>query len=257
MIFDQRREEIFSLLNEKKYITIAELAEMLHFSESTVRRDLKKLEQERLVTCTHGGVVSNIHPNTETPLQLRLSANHYHKSRIARLAADMVEDNQIIMLDASTTAMEMIPYLRKKQNLTIITCCLSTAIQISEQLSCTLICTGGRYHAPCASLVGTSAEAMLKNWFADLMFFSVNSIDAQNGLTDQGEEVAHMKSAMLRQAKQTVLLADSSKFDKTSIFRLTYAPISRIITNSDPLFNEERWKSYREKMIFTEDSQNN
>lgn len=257
MIFDQRRDEIFSILSEKKYTTISELSELLHYSESTIRRDLKKMEHERLLTCTHGGVVSNIHPNTETPLHLRLAANHHQKSKIAQLAAGMVEDNQIIMMDASTTVMEMIPHLRKKKNLTIITCCLSTALQISEQLSCTLISTGGRYHAPCASLVGASAEAMLKNWFADIMFFSVNSIDAQNGLTDQGEEVAHMKSAMLRQAKQCVLLADSSKFGQTSFFRLANAPISRIITNRDPLFDQECWKPYREIMIFTEDDNKN
>ncbi len=254
MVIEQRREQIFSLLNEKKYVTIEELAATLHFSESTIRRDLKKLEQQRLVTCTRGGVVSNIHPNAETPLPLRLTENHYHKSRIAKLAADMVKDNQIIMLDASTTAMEMIPFLKKKKDLTIITCCLSTAMRISEQLNCTLICTGGRFHAPCSSLVGATAESMLKNWFADMMFFSVNSIDAQNGLTDQGEEVAHMKSAMLRQAKETVLLVDSSKFGKTSIFRLEDVKIDHIITNYDPVMDEDQWKAYREKMIFTDDN---
>ena len=165
----------------------------------------------------------------------------------------MLEDNQIIMMDASTTVMEMIPYLRKKKNLTIITCCLSTAIQVSEQLHCTLICTGGRYHAPCASLVGSSAENMLKSWFADIMFFSVNSIDAQKGLTDQGEEVAHIKNTMLRQAQKKVLLADASKFGKSSFYWLDPPSLNHIITNWDPKFEDKCWDSYRSIMIFARD----
>lgn len=252
MLHEERRDLILQVLNEKKYTNVTELAEQLHFSESTIRRDLKKLEQERMVYCSHGGITSNIHPNLETPLQLRLATNRHTKSVIARRAAEMVEDNMIVMMDASTSVMEMIPYLRGKKNLTIITCCLSTAIQVSELLDCTLICTGGKYHAPVASLVGVSAEATIKNWFADIMFFSVHSIDAQNGLTDQGEEVAHMKSAMLSQSRKSVLLADSSKFGQTSSFRIAHAPITHIITNSDPRFDEDCWKEYRSKMIFTD-----
>lgn len=252
MLYEERRDKILQILNETKYTTVPELADKLHFSESTIRRDLKKLEQERMVYCAHGGITSNIHPNLETPLQLRLSTNRHTKSIIARRAADMVEDNMIVMMDASTSVMEMIPYLRNKKNLTIITCCLSTAIQVSELLDCTLICTGGRYHAPVGSLVGVSAEATIRNWFADIMFFSVNSIDPVNGLTDQGEEVAHMKSVMLNQTRKAVLLADSSKFGQTSAFRLTHAPITYIITNSDPRFDDECWKEYRSKMIFTD-----
>lgn len=252
MLYEERRDLILQIINEKKYTSVMELAEKLHFSESTIRRDLKKLEQERMVYCSHGGITSNIHPNMETPLQLRLSTNRKNKSIIARRAAEMVEDNMIVMMDASTSVMEMIPYLRGKKNLTIITCCLSTAIQVSELLDCILICTGGRYHAPVGSLVGVSAESTIKNWFADIMFFSVHSIHPENGLTDQGEEIAHMKSAMLNQARKAVLLADSSKFGRTSSFRIANVPITHIITNSDPRFDEDCWKEYRSKMIFTD-----
>lgn len=252
MLPAQRKEEIYLLLNEKKFVSVTELCEALHYSQSTVRRDLKQMEQEQLVTCAHGGAVANIHPNMETPLAIRRSTNRHVKSLIARRAADMVEDNQMIIMDASTTVMEIIPFLRKKKNLTIITCCLSTAIQITEQLNCTLICSGGRYHAPVASLVGSSAEAMLKNWYADFMFFSANSIDVKNGLTDQGEEIAHLKSVMLQRAKQTVFLADSNKFGKTSACRIFPAPITHIITNYDPRFDMDCWKEYHDKMIFVD-----
>ena len=105
MLYEERRDLILQIINEKKYTNVMELAEKLHFSESTIRRDLKKLEQERMVYCSHGGITSNIHPNMETPLQLRLSTNRKNKSIIARRAAEMVEDNMIVMMD-------LIPVLR-------------------------------------------------------------------------------------------------------------------------------------------------
>lgn len=246
----QRKDEICALLREKKYLSISELCQTLHYSESTIRRDLKKMEKERLISCTRGGVISSVHPNMETPLMLRRNENHREKSSIARRAADMVGDNQIIILDASTTAMEMIPFLRNKKNLVILTCCLSTAILITEQLDCTLICSGGRYYPPVSSLVGPSAESMIKNWFADIMFFSVYAFDAQRGPTDQGEDVAHLKSVMLRQAKKTVMMADPGKFGKTGPCLLPDVNIDQIITTRDARFDDPQWKEWRKKMIF-------
>ena len=174
MLYEERKDLILQILNERKYTNVLELAELLHFSESTIRRDLKKLEQERMVYCSHGGITSNIHPNLETPLQLRMATNRRNKSIIARRAAEMVEDNMIVMMDASTSVMEMIPYLRGKKNLTIITCCLSTAIQVSELLDCIhdfsrvlmllfviQLCTAAMFMMLIAQIIGVSGMTMM------------------------------------------------------------------------------------------------
>ncbi|MDD3336686.1 MAG: DeoR/GlpR family DNA-binding transcription regulator [Eubacteriales bacterium] len=250
----ERRNDILSLINQKNYLSLKELCQQLHFSESTLRRDLRRLEKDGFITCTRGGAIANgAAGNVETPMELRRSTNSEIKARIGRRAAGLVRDNQMLLLDASTTVMEMIPYLKGKKNLTIITCCLTTALLVAEQLDCTLICTGGKYHAATAALLGYSAESALDNWFADLMFFSVNSVDAQNGLTDQGEEIAHLKAAMLRHARRAILLADSSKFGHTSAYRLFPADVEGIVTNRAPLFDQDCWRELRSKMIFTEE----
>ena len=98
--------------------------------------------------------------------------------------------------------------------------------------------------------MGFAAESALKSWFADMMFFSVNSVDAENGLTDQGEEIAQVKMAMLQQAKHTVLLADSGKFGHTSAYRLAPADVTTIVTDENPIFEQPCWKEYRQKMVF-------
>ncbi len=251
MIIAERQDAILRLLQGKKYLSIGDICSQLHYSESTLRRDLKRMEKEGLLIQTRGGVSADTHPNMETPLAMRISANRQYKSAIAYEAAKMVEDNMMIMMDASTTAMEMVPYLRSKKNLTIITCCLSTAVLIAETLDCNLICTGGRYHAPTAALVGGSAETSLKDWFADMLFFSVNSIDAVNGLTDQGEEIVQLKKTMIQQSRKAVLLADRKKFGQTAAFRLRPGHLDAIVTNPSPDFDEPEWEEYRKIMVFS------
>lgn len=247
----ERRYKILDLIKANNYLTIGEICKEISFSESTVRRDLKKLEHENLIRLTHGGCVLNDHPNSETPQVLRKASNLHLKRPIARYAADFVKDSQIVMLDGSTTVMEVIPFLRSRTNLTIITNCLTMATLVAQQLECHLFCTGGKYNIPSASFVGYSAVKELRNWFADIMIFSVNSIDKNNGLTDQGDEIAWVKSVMIEQSKKQILLADSTKFNRTSNYRLaSISDISNIITNEDTSFDNSCWNEYRDMMTF-------
>ena len=251
MITMERRDKILELMKENNYLTIQEICQHLCFSESTVRRDLKKLERDNLIRLTRGGCMFNDHPNLETPQALRRGTNLHLKRPLARVAAEMVRDNQIIMLDCSTTVMEIIPFLKSRKNLTIITNCLTIASLVAQQLECSLFCTGGKYNAPGASFVGYSAERELRNWFADIVFFSVNSIDEHNGLTDQGDEVARIKKVMMEQSRQRIMLADYTKFGRTASYRLGSAKdMTGIITNEAPCFDEPRWSEYRKIMTF-------
>lgn len=253
MMTAERRSRILALTKEHNYLTLYEICRQLHFSESTIRRDLKALEHEGCIRLTRGGCIYNDHPNLETPQALRRAANLHVKRPIARRAAQFVQDNQIIMLDCSTTAMEMIPFLRQRRNLTIITNCQSTAALVAQQLECTLLSTGGKYNAPSASFVGFAAESALRNWFADIAFFSVHSIDSMHGPTDQGDEIARIKSVMFEQSQSAIMLADSTKFGRTSNYRLgPIANLSHIITNADPRFDDPAWSEYRKIMIYAE-----
>lgn len=253
MLSIERRQALLETIDRQQYISITALCKTLHFSESTVRRDLKILMQENLVSLTRGGVMSNTHPNVETPMLLRHSANRLSKQMIAREAASFVKNNQIIMLDGSTTAMEMIPYLTSQKNLTIITCCLATANRIVELLDCTLLMTGGKYHVPTCSFVGTNAISSLDHWYADVFFFSCNAINSSMSLTDQGEEIAQLKSHMARHSKQSILLMDSTKFGNTAFYRLDIDDISHIITedaSSHPVRENSEWVPIRKRVIF-------
>ncbi|MCQ2454264.1 MAG: DeoR/GlpR family DNA-binding transcription regulator [Clostridia bacterium] len=250
MLMAERQKKILELLRESEFLSIAELCGEMHFSESTLRRDLQKMAHAGLITCTRGGAMANSAVSMETPVELRQEVNHAVKCRIAREAAQLVGDNQILMMDASTTVMEMIPFLKSKRNLTIITCCLTLAQRVADELNCTLICPGGKYHRPTASFTGINAISSLSNWFADMMFFSCTAIDPVNGLTDNGDDFAQLKTAMLQQSKRAILLADSGKFGSTASYRLHLNNISDIVVDYQPILDQDEWKSYRQKMIF-------
>ena len=254
MLGIERQQKIMELFQTNSFLSVIHLRDQLFFSEATSRRDLEELEQQGLIRRIRGGAICNSGSNVETPLAVRAAEHNAEKKRIARKAADLVRDNDVLFLDASTTVMELIPFLAHKANLTIITNCLQTSTLVAEQIKCTLICTGGTYHRNTASLVGTFAESCVTKKFADIFLFSVQSVDSKNGLTDQGEEVANLKSTMMRQAKSVVLLADSSKFGRTAFCKV--APLSEvtsIITNRSNVFENECWNEFRTKLHFAED----
>lgn len=242
------------LFQQHAFLSVAFLRDQLFFSEATIRRDLEQLEQQGLVRRIRGGAICNTGSSVETPVAVRKAQNNAAKKSIAREAAGLVRDNAVIFLDASTTVMELIPFLAPKTNLTIITNCLQTATSIAERLRCTLICTGGIYHANTASLVGAFAESCVTQKFADVFMFSVQSVDSRNGMTDQGEEVATLKAIMMKHAKSVVLLADDSKFGRTSFCKVaSLSEVSTIVTNRSGVFDEPCWDEHRSKFIFAKE----
>ncbi len=245
-----RHAQIMQLMQEKDFWSVRELCDRLFFSEATVRRDLFKLEREGLLMRVRGGAVSNRAKNIETPLLVRKSQESTVKKRIAACAAAAVEPGDVLILDSSTTVLHMLPFLFSKKGLTIITDGLMTAVQVADKLTCNLICLGGTYNQSTASFIGRITRNAIGNNVAIKMFFSVNSIDALHGLTDQGEEIAEVKSAMLERAKKKYLLADSSKFDKHAFATVcALDTLDCIFSNQSPVFDDPKWDPFRSKFI--------
>ncbi len=255
MVNIERQRKIMELFLGNSFLSVKHLRDQLFFSEATIRRDLENLEQQGLIRRIRGGAISNSGSSIETPLAVRGSENNTEKRRIAKKATELVRDNDVVFLDGSTTTMEMIPFLSSKVNLTVITNCLRTATMIADQIKCKLICTGGTYHRSTASLSGPFAESCVAMKFADIFLFSVQSVDSKNGLTDQGEEIAHLKSIMMRQAKSIVLLADASKFGRTAFCKVApLSAINTIITNRSNILDEDCWNEYRSKIVYAEEN---
>lgn len=209
MIGFERRQNILRILAEKPGIRVTQLAEQLAVSEGTIRNDLTALEEEQLVRRVRGGAVL-IEQEAVLP-GLTQVVNAEAKQRIARWAAEIVEEGSTILLDASTTVQFMIPYLREYKRLTIVTNGLETARQVALNTNHTVVLVGGmlnRSGNATTSLIGLD---MLKNLHIHTAFVSCVGFDLAVGLTERYIEEAQLKEAMLTNVPRIIALVGSNK----------------------------------------------
>ena len=209
-----RENQYINLLVQKPY-SVKELSEKLFVSEPTVRRDIALLREKELLICKRGIVsLKTNSPDQRIPLFIRHLEQNEEKRAIARKAAHYIKDGYVIMLDASTTAFHLLPHLTDFKNILVITNGAKTALETAS-MGIRTICTGGELMTESFCYVGTDAESVLKNYNADVAFFSCRGISENNIATDNSILENAMRKIMIKNSKKSYLLCDSSKFGKT------------------------------------------
>lgn len=221
MLAIERKNEILATLQKEQRVLVTELSQKYHVTEETIRRDLEKLEKEGFVKKTYGGAVLNSNMNMDLPLRIREKNNQLEKEKIARKVAEIIEDGDSIMLDASSTSLMIAKQLKTRKKLTVITNAVEVVIELSGYEGIKVIATGGILRDASLSLVGKSAERTLENFVADKAIISCKGLDLEKGITESNEEEAEIKRAMRRCANRTYLAMDSSKFNRASFVRTT------------------------------------
>lgn len=220
MMIPERQGRIVEELRKNPDVSVKELALRLCVSEPTVRRDLTVLHNRGIVTKIYGGAMLNAAGSLkEIPFSLRASEKSEIKSTIARRAAELVEDGMVIMLDGSTSAYHMVPYLARYKNLIVITSGAKTALMLAEA-NIRTFCTGGQMIIHSYSYVGEQAEEFVKSFNADVLFFSCHGLDHDGTMTDNAIEEAKLRKVMMKHAKKRFLLCDSSKLGKRCIYNM-------------------------------------
>ncbi len=222
MPFYEREERILSALMEKGSMTTQELSATLYVSLPTLRRDLMKLEQKGKIIRTHGGAqLVKQAADEKIPFFLREQEQHSAKSIMAKKAAEFIEAGSIVMLDGSTSAHCIIPYLADIPKLIVITSSAKSSFLLG-QMGINNICTGGRMIPRSLSYIGEDAERTVRSYNADILFFSCRGLSMDGKLTDNSYEENSLRRAMLRQAKKRIFLCDSSKIGKTYLNNLCH-----------------------------------
>lgn len=221
MIIYERRQAILNYMIKNKYATIKELSKIILASESSVRRDIKVLEQKGCVTQTYGGIILSGYSNNVIPVSLRNSSNASVKEELAKEAAKQLFDGATVFMDGSSTVRRIINYAARFKNLKIIT---NNQLIFSE---CThpqikLYCTGGLFDSQSNIFFGNSAEEYIKSVNADIVFFSSQAISEDGEISDVSEEETALRKAMLSRAKKKIFLCDSSKVGLTKTFTLCH-----------------------------------
>jgi DeoR/GlpR family transcriptional regulator of sugar metabolism len=198
----------------------------------TIRRDLRDLDREGVLRRVHGGAVSSLGRSYEPPYTIRSTRNEDPKRAIGRMAAELIIDGDSIALDVGTTTLEIAQALQGKHNLTIITASLPIANEIVSNLSLTsevrLILTGGILRSGELSMIGNIAAQTYAEFHVDKAFIGIGGLSLENGITEYNLEDAIVKKPLIQNARQRIVVADSSKIGRTTF--ASVAPLSMVDT---------------------------
>lgn len=219
MSITKRQEQILELLNEHGFMTVDKISELTYTSPSSTRRDLTKLQNMCFIKRTHGGANLLDENNKVTPLDSRMNKNIIGKRKIAKKASSLICDGQTIMLDGSSTAGFLIPYIAKHKNITLFTNNMITAIN-AINYGISTHCIGGKSVNNSAVLSGTQSYKIASEIHPDILFFSSYGLDKNGIISDPTEEENYLRSLMIAKARQSVFLCDCEKFNRKSIYTL-------------------------------------
>jgi DeoR family fructose operon transcriptional repressor len=180
-----------------------------------------------------GAILNTAAAHRELPFLIRENEQSTTKSEMGRRAAAMVEDGMVVMLDGSTSAYHIVPFLARHKNLTVITSGAKTALSLAEA-NIRTFCTGGQMKIHSFSYVGQQAEDFIRNINADILFFSCRGLDLQGRMTDNAIDEANIRKVMFSQSAKKILLCDSSKVGKTCFYNMgSISEIDDIISDAE------------------------
>ena len=242
MLAIERRNAILAKLNAEGKVIVTDLSREFDVTEETIRRDLEKLDNEGLATKTYGGAVAIQNLNIDLPFNVRKRANVERKQKIAEKIAQMIHDGDYIMLDASSTAIYVAKSITNRKNITLITNSVEILVEFADKSDWKILSTGGSLKKGALSLVGASAERMIRGFHVDLAVCSSKGIDMSMGVTDSNEKDSEIKQAIFGAANRKILAVDSTKFDKISFVHVCeLKDIDTVVTDEAP---SERWVEY-------------
>ncbi|HWO95869.1 MAG TPA: DeoR/GlpR family DNA-binding transcription regulator [Bacillus sp. (in: firmicutes)] len=245
----ERRKMIMEKLYERQRVTVKELSEEIKVSEATLRTDLTKMEEDGLLKRTHGGAILIDTMESETNFYNRERRNKHEKSAIAKKAVELISNGQCIMLDASSTALELARTLKEMQiRLTVVTSGINTALELHEHPDITVILLGGIVKRGSYSLEGSLGINILNQINIDLMFTSANGFSFESGLSDFSVYEVELKKAMVNASNKVIALLDHTKMNKNSI--ASFASIDQIDTIiTDCAITDDYARKFKEQNI--------
>lgn len=231
----ERKAQIMNLLEKENVVSVVQLAEMLKISKETVRRDLRELEQDGMIQRTHGGAVydAQVSSVSEDPYKVREIRNYSEKQVICKAAAQYVQDGDTIYVDNSSTTISLLKYINPQHQVTIVTNSIRFLLESVpyENPNITFISLGGVFRAKNYSVAGILSLDNARNFRPNKAFISCRAIEL-SGLSDGSIFEIEVKRAMLDASKESFVLADYTKFNKTGTVHLAkLSKISHIITD--------------------------
>lgn len=230
MIPYERRMRILQELKKREFLTLNELVSLFeNVSESTLRRDLKSLNEDGQIDLIQGGAAIKTFSTFDPPISSRSIVNIEAKDKIAKFAAGLVKENDVVYIDTGTTALGLMKYLANKK-ITIVT----TNVWLLNHLQgavASCIVAGGEINKETASISGPQTEESLRQMFFDVAFLGTSGVDAIAGINTGDIREASIKRIVKANSARTYVLADSSKIGVASMYKAFEIGDCTIITD--------------------------
>lgn len=232
MFADERRQVILETVRANGAIGLKDLAQLVHTSQVTVRRDLRLLQSQGLLDRFHGGAVSHGGLNHEPSYSEKAHQAAAEKAAIGELAATLVAQGDAIAIGPGSTTQAFARRLSRLSDLTVMTNSLLVAQALSRARGVDVVMTGGSLRGSIFALVGSAAEQTLASMRTRTAFVSGNGLTAERGLSTPNLLVAGVDRALVAAAQRVVVLADSTKIGvETMVQTLPVAGIHHLVTD--------------------------
>lgn len=246
MSYYEREQQIINILLKRQSIGNNELAKELFISTPTLRRDLDKMERKGLIVRTHGACSLNKKlADEKIPLYFREQEHNSAKIKMGKMAVNYIKNGDIIMMDSSTSAYNIVPFLKGFSDVIVITNGAKTSHTLGT-MSIKNISTGGHMITESLSYVGPEAMHAVQRYNADVFFFSCRGVSDDGWLTDTSLEENELRREMMKRAKKKVFLCDSSKFGQGCFNNLCH------ISDVDEVICDEELPEYIMRMRKTQ-----
>src|SRR5229473_3019677 len=232
VLVEERRQKVLDLVGRRGFIALADLAQAMEASESTIRRDLEHLHQQGVIKRTHGGAIFLGDGLTLPALEERTGSQVEEKKAIARATANLVENGDAILLDGGTTTLEVARLLVGRP-VQIVTNSLPIANLFASSRETDLVMVGGYVYPKTGVALGPLTVRMMEDIHVHRAVLSVGGITAK-GLFNSNLLLVETERQMMRCADEIIVVADHTKIGRQALaFLCDLGAIDTLVVDGD------------------------
>lgn len=250
----KRRKYILDHIVKDGFVKVSELAESLGVTQTTIRKDLNYLEAQGVLQRAHGSAI----PPSQQIMDINLSAkkliNYEAKQKIAEKAASLIKSDDSILIASGSTITLFAEALKPKGRLNVVSISVNISAHLGDIPGITVMQVGGILYGNTLSVLGAEASSTIENLFCSKVFFGIDGLDLDYGITCGTGEEASITQKMIQSAQTSIVLADSSKLGKRGFARICeLGDIDILITDSGmPMETRQRIENMGVQLIIAE-----
>lgn len=214
MNLEKRRQKIAEYVKAAGFVSVNDLAEKFGVTEVTIRTDVRALASEGILQRSHGGAIAVSRKVVDLKEDLKATVNVDLKTRIARAAAKLVNDDDSILVASGSTMVAFAESLNSDSHLNVVTPSIRVSMKLVDNPNISLIQLGGIIYSNTLSTRGEYAVMGLDIVHCTKLFFGAEGFDLDNGVSCATIEEAQLTKEMIKSSSKVILLADSSKFGR-------------------------------------------